>query len=187
MFKKRSIKKGEKRQRSFVEKSEDENDNENLGVIPLIDTDSATSNDKDDVKDLKEAESENTNDIAKENKIFKLDFETEERLDKNKDLEIQLKTRKQLQSKDKDGDKIYKGQISKKSSKDEIVKVTSSHIRQNYLMDYQRDVCKDFLKNGYCGFGDTCKFLHVRDEFAKVKSSTDIKDWEKAAKRRKKF
>ncbi|KVI04330.1 Zinc finger, CCCH-type [Cynara cardunculus var. scolymus] len=26
--------------------------------------------------------------------------------------------------------------------------------------DYQRDVCKDYKQTGYCGYGESCKFLH---------------------------
>ncbi len=32
-------------------------------------------------------------------------------------------------------------------------------------MDYQPDVCKDYKETGYCGFGDTCKFLHDRSDY----------------------
>lgn len=32
------------------------------------------------------------------------------------------------------------------------------------VTDLQPDVCKEFFKNGFCGYGDTCKFLHIRDE-----------------------
>ena len=28
--------------------------------------------------------------------------------------------------------------------------------------DYQQDICKDYKDSGYCGFGDSCKFLHDR-------------------------
>lgn len=33
-------------------------------------------------------------------------------------------------------------------------------------MDYQPDVCKDYKETGYCGFGDSCKFLHDRSDYA---------------------
>ena len=32
-------------------------------------------------------------------------------------------------------------------------------------MDYQPDICKDYKETGYCGFGDTCKFLHDRSDY----------------------
>ncbi|CAI4035229.1 hypothetical protein SMKI_12G3780 [Saccharomyces mikatae IFO 1815] len=40
-----------------------------------------------------------------------------------------------------------------------------TNIRTTVLMDFQPDVCKDFKQTGYCGYGDSCKFLHSRDDF----------------------
>ncbi|KAH3665815.1 hypothetical protein OGAPHI_004003 [Ogataea philodendri] len=57
------------------------------------------------------------------------------------------------------------------------IKPLSASIKTNTVVDYQPDVCKDFLKNGYCGYGDTCKFLHYRDEFKVVKAPKK-KEWE---------
>lgn len=37
-----------------------------------------------------------------------------------------------------------------------------STIRTVTIMDYQPDVCKDYKETGYCGYGDSCKFLHDR-------------------------
>lgn len=31
--------------------------------------------------------------------------------------------------------------------------------------DYQPDVCKDYKETGYCGFGDSCKFMHDRSDY----------------------
>ncbi|KAJ7212928.1 hypothetical protein GGX14DRAFT_445672, partial [Mycena pura] len=39
---------------------------------------------------------------------------------------------------------------------------STSTIRTVTIVDYQPDVCKDYKETGYCGFGDTCKFLHDR-------------------------
>ncbi|KAK2766141.1 RNA-splicing factor [Arachnomyces sp. PD_36] len=37
-----------------------------------------------------------------------------------------------------------------------------TNIRTITVMDYAPDVCKDYKQTGYCGFGDSCKFLHDR-------------------------
>lgn len=119
----------------------------------------------------------------------KVSFQPDSMVD---ELHQQLKHREQLfsassnQAVDSDGDKIYKGLISTKSKKEELVKPVSAHIKQNFITDYQRDVCKDFLKHGYCGFGDTCKFIHVRDEYTKINKPVS-KPWESAAKRSRRF
>lgn len=33
------------------------------------------------------------------------------------------------------------------------------------VVDYQPDVCKDYKETGFCGFGDSCKFLHDRSDY----------------------
>ena len=40
----------------------------------------------------------------------------------------------------------------------------SAHIRATVRMDYQPDLCKDYKETGYCGYGDSCKFLHDRGD-----------------------
>ena len=42
--------------------------------------------------------------------------------------------------------------------------------------DYQMDICKDFKETGYCGFGDSCKFLHDRSDY---KTGWELeRDWD---------
>ncbi|KOS15676.1 spliceosomal zinc finger-containing protein [Malassezia pachydermatis] len=40
-----------------------------------------------------------------------------------------------------------------------------ANVRTVTVVDYQPDVCKDYKETGYCGFGDTCKFLHDRSDY----------------------
>lgn len=39
------------------------------------------------------------------------------------------------------------------------------HLRTSVRIDYQPDVCKDYKETGFCGFGDSCKFLHDRSDY----------------------
>jgi RING finger protein 113A len=39
------------------------------------------------------------------------------------------------------------------------------HIRNTVRWDYQPDLCKDYKETGFCGFGDSCKFLHDRTDY----------------------
>ncbi|PWN48338.1 hypothetical protein IE53DRAFT_389462 [Violaceomyces palustris] len=45
------------------------------------------------------------------------------------------------------------------------IKPTNTNIRTVTVVDYQPDICKDYKETGYCGFGDTCKFLHDRSDY----------------------
>ncbi|XP_062154101.1 zinc finger CCCH domain-containing protein 1-like isoform X2 [Alnus glutinosa] len=59
----------------------------------------------------------------------------------------------------------------------------SAHIRVSARFDYQPDICKDYKETGYCGYGDSCKFMHDRGDY---KSGWQIeKEWEEAEKARK--
>ena len=40
-----------------------------------------------------------------------------------------------------------------------------SNVRSTVRWDYEPNICKDFKETGYCGFGDTCKFMHDRSDY----------------------
>ncbi|XP_071440476.1 E3 ubiquitin-protein ligase RNF113A [Hetaerina americana] len=40
-----------------------------------------------------------------------------------------------------------------------------SNLRSTVRWDYQPDLCKDYKETGFCGFGDSCKFLHDRSDY----------------------
>lgn len=57
-----------------------------------------------------------------------------------------------------------------------------SNVRGICRVDYQPDVCKDYKETGYCGFGDSCKFLHDRGDY---KSGWQIdQEWDSRQKAR---
>ncbi|EMD33714.1 hypothetical protein CERSUDRAFT_117790 [Gelatoporia subvermispora B] len=68
------------------------------------------------------------------------------------------------------GQKSYKAHIKKNSEVPKSMRIgpqraSGSTIRTVTIVDYQPDVCKDYKETGYCGFGDTCKFLHDRGTY----------------------
>eukprot|EP00980_Cylindrotheca_fusiformis_P006200 scaffold1327_cov124-Cylindrotheca_fusiformis.AAC.4 len=40
----------------------------------------------------------------------------------------------------------------------------ATNIRTTCRFDYQPDICKDYKDTGFCGFGDTCIYLHDRGD-----------------------
>jgi RING finger protein 113A len=52
-----------------------------------------------------------------------------------------------------------------------------TNVRAITVTDFAPDVCKDYKQTGYCGFGDSCKFLHAREDY---KQGWQLdKEWEK--------
>lgn len=41
----------------------------------------------------------------------------------------------------------------------------STTIRFSNRIDYAADLCKDYNETGFCGFGDSCKFIHDRGDY----------------------
>ena len=58
-----------------------------------------------------------------------------------------------------------------------------TNIRTITVMDFAPDVCKDYKTTGFCGFGDSCKFLHAREDY---KQGWQLdKEWENVTKGKK--
>ncbi len=59
-----------------------------------------------------------------------------------------------------------------------------TNIRTITVTDFAPDVCKDYKQTGFCGFGDSCKFLHAREDY---KQGWELdRDWEIGTKGKKK-
>lgn len=58
-----------------------------------------------------------------------------------------------------------------------------TNIRTVTITDMSPDTCKDFQKTGFCGFGDGCKFLHAREDYAHGWQLD--REWEKVTKGKK--
>ena len=41
----------------------------------------------------------------------------------------------------------------------------TANVRTITLVDYQPDVCKPYKETGFCGYGDSCKFLYDRGDY----------------------
>ncbi|KAI9706738.1 MAG: RNA-splicing factor [Bogoriella megaspora] len=40
-----------------------------------------------------------------------------------------------------------------------------TNVRTITVTDFNPEVCKDYKQTGFCGFGDSCKFLHMREDY----------------------
>lgn len=58
----------------------------------------------------------------------------------------------------------------------------TDNVRMTMRIDYDPCICKDYKETGYCGFGDTCKFLHDRTDY---KAGWQIeREWEEQQKKK---
>lgn len=95
--------------------------------------------------------------------------------------------------------KIYRGQKGyheyvqeepeRKHARQKIMGVlgpskSSANVRVSTRFDYQQDICKDYKETGYCGFGDSCIFLHDRSDY---KTGWQLeKEWNEEQKKKEK-
>ncbi|XP_042548459.1 E3 ubiquitin-protein ligase RNF113A-like [Dipodomys spectabilis] len=102
--------------------------------------------------------------------------------DKERDAQAIFERSQKIQEelKGKEDDKIYRGINNYQKyikPKDTSMGNASSgmvrkgpirapeHLRATVRWDYQPDICKDYKETGFCGFGDSCKFLHDRSDY----------------------
>ncbi|CRH01488.1 zinc finger protein, putative [Plasmodium relictum] len=45
------------------------------------------------------------------------------------------------------------------------VRNSGANVRMTLRIDYEPCICKDYKETGYCGFGDTCIYLHDRSDY----------------------
>lgn len=107
-----------------------------------------------------------------------IEIETEKDRDAQAQFERALAINKEL--KGKEDDKIYRGMqnyqqfyekrdTAQGNASSGMVRKgpirAPSNLRSTVRWDYQPDICKDYKETGFCGFGDSCKFLHDRSDY----------------------
>lgn len=105
-----------------------------------------------------EAESSIIDDFKNASKKNKPEEKKDEKSDKSEESNSDSKPKE-----------LYKGQ----KNYTEFVKQSrlagpakpSRYIRNSVVIDYQPDICEDYRKTGFCGWGDNCKFLHDRGDY----------------------
>jgi len=91
--------------------------------------------------------------------------------------------KKEVKGKDNGGNddggndkKIYKGMDTKRNKFLAGPLKAPTFVRTTCRFDYQPDICKDYKETGFCGFGDTCIYLHDRGD---TKSGWQMeREWE---------
>jgi len=88
-----------------------------------------------------------------------------------------------------DGDgKVYQGHNAGQSRNKFLAGPIKapSFVRTTCQFDYQPDICKDYKDTGFCGFGDTCIYLHDRgDTLSGWQLEAQYEEKKKAEKERK--
>ncbi|XP_063815595.1 E3 ubiquitin-protein ligase RNF113A isoform X4 [Pseudophryne corroboree] len=107
-------------------------------------------------------------------------YELDTEKDKDAQAIFERSQKVQEEIKGKEDDKIYRGMHNYQKfvkPKDTSLGNASSgmvrkgpirapeHLRATVRWDYQPDICKDYKETGFCGFGDSCKFLHDRSDY----------------------
>mmetsp|Transcript_7024 Transcript_7024/g.20636 ORF Transcript_7024/g.20636 Transcript_7024/m.20636 type:complete len:367 (-) Transcript_7024:25-1125(-) len=99
--------------------------------------------------------------------------------DASNDTRAQLEKSYALQREGEAGDGVYRGQANYKSfTRIDEARIGGNKysgtkgpirapqfVRNTCRFDYQPDVCKDYKDTGFCGYGDSCKFMHDRGDY----------------------
>lgn len=103
---------------------------------------------------------------AQKEKFFARNFS---RMSYSKNSSSQSVSSSSSSSKDKANNKSVASTSGNKrpqlNEDDEYLRKKHKFIRSTVRTDYQPDVCKDYKNTGFCGFGDSCKFLHDRSDY----------------------
>lgn len=164
MFKKRTIKKDNARPNE-KRKLEETDLSELAQIETLLDSDVPEKSSTSNFATLQKNRLGGTGGFKKRKQ---LDDEKTKRRDASIQLEENEKVNKAVEK--EEDQEVLKVSVSKP------LKAIPLSINRTTVTDFQPDVCKDFLQTGYCGYGDTCKFLHVRDELRQKKAIN--KEWE---------
>ncbi len=112
---------------------------------------------------------------------------------------IELNESGAADERDEEGNLIYKGAAARKNYVSKSATAITSNkftgtqgplrapkfFRKANIFDYQQDICKDYKDSGYCGFGDTCIYMHIRGGKDVTKSGAQIeKEWDEKQKKK---
>lgn len=180
LFKKRTVGSSTKRKKNdgLSDKSDDEDDDENVVVKKTKEAkaSSATNNAegpkvtrftqvKYDHSHAKEIKNESNEQATQEDRLIR----DAQQLDK---MAQEEQERINQEKKTTEGQNIYRGKsnyskfVNDTSHKKIGPAKSSANVRTTTITDFQPDVCKDYKLTGYCGYGESCKFLHAREDYA---------------------